>query len=94
MKKLFIVSILTALSLTGCLKSDNDIFNQSASGRIDAAVDQALKVLQGAQNGWRMEIYPDPDMIYGGYTVFVKFDEKEVTAMSEIFGSETTDTSY
>ena len=94
MKKLFILTILTALSLTSCLKNDNDVFDQSASERIEAAVDEAHKVLQNAPNGWRMEIYPNPDRIYGGYTIFVKFDAQEVTAMGEIFGSSVTDTSY
>lgn len=86
--------MMAALSLTSCLKGYEDNFSESSSERINEAIEQAAKVLAGAQNGWRMEVYPNPTCDYGGYTVFAKFDGEQVTAMGEIFGPEVVSTSY
>lgn len=95
MKKLFIVSTLLSLALTSCLKDDNDVFDKSSSERMEAAIENALAALQSAPNGWRMEMYPEPDRIYGGYTTFAKFStDGHVTVMDENFGPQNTDTSY
>ena len=95
MKKIVLAAIAAALSLTACLKNDPDYFDQSASERGQVAVEQAIEVLQSAQNGWRMVVYPFPETAdYGGFNLFVKFDQKEVTAMGEIFGPDVVSTSY
>ena len=95
MKKIVLAAIAAALSLTACLKNDTDYFDQSASERGQVAVEQALKALQSAQNGWRMEVYPFPETAdYGGFNLFVKFTDKEVTAMGEVFGPDVVSTSF
>lgn len=94
MKKLLILSLLPAL-LVSCLKEDDDKFPQSASQRLQAAVTEAQTTLQSAANGWRMEIYPEKERIYGGYTLFLKFNaDGTVTAASEQAGADKTATSY
>lgn len=94
MKKLLILLALPLL-FNSCLKDDEDKFPKSASERLEAAVNEAIAVLQGAENGWRMELYPENERIYGGYTLFLKFNpDNSVVASSEYFGANNTKTSY
>lgn len=91
---IFVLSAAAVL-FTGCLKDDNDVFDKSATERINDAIENALTVLQGAPNGWRMEIYPDEQIAYGGYTAFAKFaSDGTVTVASEVFQPTATATSY
>lgn len=95
MKKIGLLSLLAVLSLSSCLKDDNDYFDQSATERINEAIENASKVLQGAPNGWRMELYPEATRIYGGYTVLAKFGtDGQVTVSSENFSPDESATSY
>ena len=89
--------ILLALPLlfNSCLKDDEDKFSKSATERIEEAVKEAITVLQGAENGWRMELYPESERIYGGYTLFLKFNaDNTVVASSENFAAGKTESSY
>lgn len=93
MKKLLILLALPLL-FSACLKDDEDKFSKSATERIEAAVKEAITVLQGAENGWRMEMYPEKERIYGGYTLFLKFNaDNTVVASGENFGAGKTDKS-
>ena len=56
MKKILILLALPLL-FNSCLKDDEDKFSKSATERIEEAVKEAITVLQGAENGWRMELY-------------------------------------
>lgn len=94
MKKLLIFSLLSTLFVS-CLMEDEDKFSQSASERLETAVEEATTALQSAANGWRMELYPEGNRIYGGYNVFVKFNtDGTVVASSEHFDPTQTATSY
>ena len=94
MKKLLIFSLLSTLFVS-CLMEDEDKFSQSASERLDTAVAEATTALQSAANGWRMELYPEGNRIYGGYTVFLKFNaDGTVVASSEHADPTQTATSY
>ena len=94
MKKILILLALPLL-FNSCLKDDEDKFSKSATERIEEAVKEAITVLQGAENGWRMELYPEGERIYGGYTLFLKFNaDNTVVASSENFAAGKTESSY
>ena len=48
---LFLVLAIPAL-LTSCLFDEEDLFDKSASERIEAAKQEAKTVLESAENGW------------------------------------------
>ncbi len=76
MKKIYnICFLLTLLSLVSCTPEEENLFDQSAAERIDAAIKEELSILRGAKNGWVMEYYPFATQMYGGYTMLVAFNE-------------------
>ena len=94
MKKILILLALPLL-FNSCLKDDEDKFSKSATERIEEAVKEAITVLQSAENGWLMELYPESERIYGGYTLFLKFNaDNTVVASSENFAAGKTESSY
>lgn len=94
MKKLAILLLgLFPLVLSSCLKEEEDYFDKGASARIEEAVKNAITVLEGAQNGWAVKYYPNPTQTFGGFNLFFKFANGEVTVCSEIENATTTATS-
>lgn len=94
MKKLAIILLgLFPLVLSSCLKEEEDYFDKDASARIEQAVNNAISVLEGAQNGWAVKYYPNPTQTFGGFNLFFKFDDGKVTVCSEIEIATTTATS-
>jgi hypothetical protein len=47
-------AVLSALVLSSCVKDEEQIFEKSASLRVQEAMDNAQKVLTAASNGWKM----------------------------------------
>jgi hypothetical protein len=82
-----------SLVLGGCFYNQEDFFDESASERITATLTQSKKVLESAVNGWRVAYYPNPTQVFGGYNVFFKFKDGNVTIMTDVAGSEKTCTS-
>ena len=80
---LFLVLAIPAL-LTSCLFDEEDLFDKSASERIEAAKQGAKTVLESAENGWHVRYFPSPTQEFGGYNLFFKFSEGSVTVASEI----------
>lgn len=90
---LFLVLAIPAL-LTSCLFDEEDLFDKSASERIEAAKQEAKSVLEGAENGWHVRYFPSPIQEFGGYNLFFKFSDGSVTVASEIeANTSTTETS-
>ena len=90
---LFLVLAIPAL-LTSCLFDEEDLFDKSASERIEAAKQEAYTVLESAENGWHVRYFPSPTQEFGGYNLFFKFSEGSVTVASEIESNpSTTETS-
>ncbi len=94
MKQLYTMIILAgmALLLPACVHDMEPVFDKSASARMAEANQNAKKVLVSEPNCWHMEYYPHSEQAYGGYDVFVKFTEDEVTAWGEV--AESLDKSY
>ncbi len=84
MKRIAILALLSLpLLLSSCLFDEEDVFDKSASERIEAAKIEAKTVLEGAPNGWHVRYFPSPTQEFGGYNVFFKFSEGSVTIASE-----------
>lgn len=77
------------LSASACLKDQHDIFEDTASARMQAFIENARTVLTGAEYGWRMEYFTH----VGGYNYALKFDNAQVTASNEMNPGK-TETSY
>lgn len=75
MKKLMnILMLCTVLvAYTSCKNEVDDVFDRTASERIDDALKAYNDVLKSAPNGWIMYYYGESQ--YGGYNVLVKFNE-------------------
>lgn len=84
--KLFIASLLavSTLALQSCLKNQEDIFEESSSQRMQAALDNAKTVLTSSENGWIFDYYPDRDLSYGGFVYTVAFDQTHATVRCEL----------
>ena len=94
MKKIYYLLLLALpLVLQSCFKDDDDIFDKSASQRMEERLVHDQQVLMGATNGWIMEYFPEKKQSYGGYTMFVKFgDNNAVTVASEKGKADQTET--
>lgn len=80
-----LLAVFAALSFSSCVHDEAPIFEESASVRLQNALKNAQTVLVGAENGWRMYYYPDPDQSYGGYLYTMKFSQEEVEVWSDLF---------
>jgi hypothetical protein len=73
------------LLLLSCAKDDDRLFSDTAADRMQQRIKDNLAVLQNAPNGWIMTLYPSDQQLYGGYTLFVKFEDNGwVTVASEL----------
>ena len=83
MRKVFNIwfLLMTLVAMTSCQQEIEDLFDKSSSERIDDAMDNSVKILSSASNGWVMEYYGGSQ--YGGYNVICKFKPNgEVTVAS------------
>ena len=76
MKKIMNILMLCAVlvAFTSCKDEVDDVFDQTASERIDAALKSYNEILKSAPNGWIMYYYGATT--YGGYNVLVKFHDE------------------
>lgn len=72
--KFFILSIGILSFATSCDKKMDKIFDDSPTDRLNISVDNAYTVLQANTTGWVMEYFPSSNLEFGGYTMFVKFN--------------------
>lgn len=94
-RHIYICSIVVCIMslFHSCLKDEDEIFDQSASHRMQAALNEYRDILQDSQYGWLMEYYPDSKQSYGGYNYVLSFTDKNVTVGSEITDPTETETS-
>lgn len=95
MKKIYYLLLLALpLILQSCFKDDDDVFDKTASQRMEERLIHDQQILMGATNGWVMEYFPEKEQSYGGYTLFVKFGENDaVTVASELANADQTEAS-
>lgn len=81
--KLFVLSliILPAFLFQSCLKDEKELFEESASARLETYLNKTQQTLISAENGWILEYYPDQEQSLGGFSYTVKFtaEEAEIT---------------
>lgn len=80
---IFLLMALPVLTLTSCLKDQEDTFEKASSLRMDEYLETARQALISAPYGWAFEYYPESEQLYGGYTYALVFDSKQVTVYSE-----------
>ncbi len=80
---------LFALVLPSCMDpKGEDIFEEPASVRVNAAVQQLKDKLCSSEHGWIMQYYPGRSDIYGGFVIGLRFNEEgKVLATSQPFFS-------
>ncbi|GHT72318.1 hypothetical protein AGMMS50262_00630 [Bacteroidia bacterium] len=61
------------LFFTSCVRTENDLFDESAALRINHAVSDAKELLSSAGNGWMMQYFPTNDQ--SGVTFLFQFDK-------------------
>lgn len=90
MKHLYNISLLLAVFIfAACSPEVDDLFNETASERINKAIKEDLNILQNAKNGWVIEYYPSPTKMYGGFTILTSFDDKKnATVSCDLFASD------
>lgn len=97
MKKFMKIMMLCALvvAFTSCKNEVEDVFDKTATERIDEALKSYNDILKSAPNGWIMYYYGATQ--YGGYNVLVKFNDdatatfaNERIAMGQTFPTETS----
>lgn len=98
MKKinLFLITVLGLLFLEACNnRFEDDVFDKSASERIQASISEYRQLLISAENGWVMEYYPGGEtQSLGGFTYLLDFTETEVTAMLDYVGTASKTSTY
>ncbi|MDR0832687.1 MAG: DUF4302 domain-containing protein [Candidatus Symbiothrix sp.] len=89
MKKiLYLVSLLiAAVGMTGCVQSQEDVFDEASSIRLSDAIMKYRDLLTEAPNGWIIDYY-DYDVTNSkaptvGYAMYWKFNGPEVTMACE-----------
>ena len=87
MKKLYYIfaACMVVMAFSACSLKEDDTFEEQASQRSEANIENVQKVLASAPNGWLMEYYGA--LGFGGYNVMVKFDGTNATFGSEKWGA-------
>ncbi|MCM1176677.1 MAG: DUF4302 domain-containing protein [Clostridium sp.] len=85
MKKtyLMLLAILPFL-FQSCLFEDKDLFDKTASERLEEFLAEYKALLSSSENGWLLEYYPDEELTYGGYAYVVNFTDEDVVASFEL----------
>lgn len=80
-----IVLLLSLMIFNSCKRETDRIFSENAAHKLQASVENAYNVLQGSEGTWLMKYYPNADLTFGGYTIFLKFNSNSsVTLTSDI----------
>ena len=77
---LFILSFL----FSSCLFDDKELFEESAAERIEHAVEADRALLEGATEGWQLQLYTGTNYSGGGYTMFLTFRDGKVRVSGDI----------
>lgn len=70
---IYMIAVLTLLSVTSCNRNESRLFDQSADERLQARAEAIHDKLVDAPNGWEMLYFPYPDA--AGYAFLMKFQD-------------------
>lgn len=89
-KNYLLILVLISATLFSCRKDYNDsVFDKPSEQRVKEVLDAFQKKLLSAPNGWEITIYPDSGKV-GGYSFWMKFDDKNRVTMSSDWNDTTT----
>ncbi len=81
MKKRFIlifaIAFIVAAVLPSCRKEDNEVFDKSATERLEDMLEEVRDILTGSENGWVMKYYIGDAQSGGGYTYTIRFTDND-----------------
>lgn len=84
MKKIsYLIIFLSSILLFSCSPQEDNLFDDSTSNRVDAALKSHKDILMGAENGWLMEYFPARGQLYGGYNLLARFSNEGATFAGE-----------
>lgn len=86
-KLYFVLFLFLCSVMQSCLFQEKDIFDKSASERIDEAVDLLYEVLESSDGGWKLVYYTEPEE-YGAYNILLKFKDGAVTMQGDTLFAE------
>lgn len=91
MKKIYLI-LLAAVSFafTSCLMEEKDLFDMSASERLDAYISEYQDLLASSKDGWVLNYFPEEEQSYGGYAFVLLFSKNDVTAWFQLDDDVTT----
>lgn len=78
-------AVMVMLSFTACKQEVGELFPTSSTERMDAYQKNLKTVLESAPYGWYAEYYAS--LSYGGYTIFMSFENGRATLAGEKLGS-------
>ncbi len=90
---LFATLCLLCTLCTSCFKSQEDLFDEPASIRMQQNMERVYAVLRSAEYGWEFEYYPGADLAYGGVVYLMKFDSLTVDVQCSLI-ADSVETSY
>lgn len=73
--------VVAAGSVVSCSNKEDDIFDEAAAVRMDAAKTDTKALLVGAPNGWELSYFADNDW-ESGYVILMKFHNDESVEMA------------
>ncbi|MCI2109097.1 MAG: DUF4302 domain-containing protein [Bacteroidales bacterium] len=88
------VVAISSLTLSSCLKDQEDVFDGNASERMQTYLSEAQKTLMSAENGWALDYYPDRNQSYGGFAYAIKFTSSSATVSSVLLPGESITSLY
>ena len=78
---LAIVGLLVGL-FSSCVKEPAEVFDKSASERVNELTAEVQKLLASSSTGWVLEYYPHSQLHYGGYPIGLTFGSKNEVLIS------------
>ncbi len=87
MKKILNILLITMLiGFVSCSEDTEDLFEQSASERIQASMEKYKQILTSSENGWALEYYcGGKNADNGGFMIPLIFKEDKVVAVMDMY---------
>lgn len=82
MKRILFALVAVAGLAVGCVNEVEDLFDKSASERLNAQMVECRDLLTSASNGWMISYYPGGKKAFGGTVFTAKFDTDNTVTMT------------
>jgi len=82
MKKFYIYLFIIPLILFSCVGEVDDVFDTSASHRMEATLAEYRELLTSSENGWLADYYPEKNYAVGGSAMYFNFTKDGKASIS------------